>query len=94
MSRFYRINARLSADQGALAPLNVMITLAELLDTRVLWGGSYNEDYIRRPADEEARQVAEALMDEAKLVYAIEENIQCPHPYSYENSLDDTPRNS
>ncbi|MBU9200311.1 hypothetical protein KTD31_02955 [Burkholderia multivorans] len=92
MSRFYRINARLSADNGAYAPLKVMIDLADLLDTKVLWGAHYGQDYIRRPASEEERQLAESLMAEAKLVYTIEENIQSFHPYSYENSLDDTPR--
>ncbi|KVP96475.1 hypothetical protein WJ97_11335 [Burkholderia ubonensis] len=93
MSRFYRINASLSADNGAKAPLNIMVQLAELLDTRVLWGESYNDDYIRRPATEELRGIAEELMGDARLVYSIEENIQGFHPYSYENSLDDTPRN-
>jgi hypothetical protein len=92
MSRFYRINARLSVERGAKAPLRIMIDLAELLDTRVLWGDSYNDDYVRRPTTEEQRMIAESLMNDANLVYTIEQNIQGHHPYSYENALDDTPK--
>lgn len=91
MNRFYRINARLSADNGAKGPLTQMFQLAVIMDTKVLSGQSYAEDFIRCPATEEECRIIEELMDDAKLVYEIVDRIPYHHPYSYENNETSTP---
>jgi hypothetical protein len=92
MTGFYRINAYLSAQNGAKGSMNIMTDLAHILDTRVLWGGNYNDDFIRCPSTDEGRAMAETLMDEAKLVYEKVERLPYHHPNSYENSTTETPR--
>jgi hypothetical protein len=91
MTGFYRINARLSADNGAKNSLTTMVNLAKILDTKVLWGSHYGDDFIRCPAEEENCQLVEDLMASERLVFEVVERIPGYHPYSYENSETSTP---
>jgi hypothetical protein len=91
MTGFYRINARLSADNGAKNSLTTMVNLARIMDTKVLWGNHYGDDFIRRPAQDENCRLIEDLMASEGLVYEIVDRIPGFHPFSYENAETSTP---
>lgn len=67
---FYQINAGPIAVQNrAVSPLKTMFDLAKLLDTNVIAGEHYGQDFIKAPRSEEEQQVVEQLLIEAKLPF-------------------------
>lgn len=67
---FYRINAGpMAVHHGAVSPLKTMFDLAKLLDTNVIAGEHYGQDFIKAPLNEEEQQVVEQLLTEAKLPF-------------------------
>lgn len=69
---FYKINAGTRAlDQGCKAPLSTLFSLAEVLNTGVLSGVTYGDDYIAVPESPEDKAIAEELLNEPKLIWEI-----------------------
>lgn len=69
---YYQIDAGWRAlENGSIAPITQLFSLAQIADTKVLTGLTWGDDFMQIPENEETRKIVEELLDSSRLIWKV-----------------------